>query len=159
MDAKEMLAAPDFLKAHAIGTGPFIHQEWSPKEKSVFVKNPNYFEKGLPFLDKVIAYVVDDPNVSRAGYQTNAYVDWAARDINEAEDMFKTSGSHAVYLQYHSAQGVNVTGFHFQMKNPKWQDIRVRRAFSLGVDRKGFADARYIGEGSGYSKPPIAWQV
>ncbi|MFN8638913.1 MAG: ABC transporter substrate-binding protein [Dehalococcoidia bacterium] len=158
MDAKEVLDNPDLLKDKAIGTGPFLQQEWTRKERSVFTKNPDYFEKGLPFLDHVIATVQEDAAVWRAGYLTNNFVEWSARDRDDADEMLKRGGD-SVMMKYTTAQGVNTSGFHFQMKNPKFQDIRVRRAISIAMDRKEFDLARYLGEGGGYSKGPIPWQV
>ncbi|MBM3139901.1 MAG: ABC transporter substrate-binding protein [Chloroflexi bacterium] len=158
MDAKEVLEKPDLLREKAIGTGPFIQQEWTKKERSVFVKHPDYFEKGFPFLDKIITAVQDDANVWRAGFVTGNFFDWGARDDLDAADMLK-SAKDVVYIKYTTAQGANTSGFHFQMRNPKWQDIRVRRAFSLGINRKEFDASRFNGDGGGYSKPPIAWQV
>jgi len=158
MDAREMLEDIDFLTEHAVGTGPFIQEEWTPKERSVFARNPEYFEEGLPFLDRVIAVVQNDTAVLSAGFTTNNFFDWGARDDADADQMLGRVDD-AVYMRYYGAQGANTSGFHFQMSNPKWQDERVRRAFSLAIDRVEFDAARFIGEGGGYSKTPIAWQV
>ncbi len=158
MDAKEVLDNPDMLKEKAIGTGPFVQQEWTRKERSVFTKHPEYFEKGYPFVDRVVATVQDDLAVWRAGFITDNFTDWSARDKDDAADMLKRGGD-LVQLTYTTAQGVNTSGFHFQMKNQKWQDPRVRRAFSLALDRVEYDLARFLGEGGGYSKGPIPWQV
>ena len=158
MDAQEIIADEDFLKEHAIGTGPFIQEEWSKKERGVFAKHPEYFEEGLPFLDRVIAAVQNDTASLRAGFQTDNFFDWGARDDDDAAAMMGQT-SDAVYTKYTTAQGSNVNGLHFQMDNPKFQDERVRRAFSVGFDRVEFDLARYVGDGGGYSKIPIAWQV
>jgi peptide/nickel transport system substrate-binding protein len=158
MDAKELVDAPDVLRQKAIGTGPFVQQEWTPKERSVFKRNPDYFENGYPFVDQIISVIQEDTAVWRAGFITNNFMEWSARDRDDAEEMMKRGGDLAM-LKYTTAQGVNTSGFHFQMKNPKFQDVRVRRAFSLAMDRKEFDLARYLGEGGGYSKGPIPWQV
>jgi peptide/nickel transport system substrate-binding protein len=158
MDAVEMVNAPDVMREKAIGTGPFIQQEWTRKERSIFTRNPEYWERGLPFLDRIIAAVQDDTAVLRAGFQTDNFFDWGARDQADAEDQL-AKVKDAVWMTYTSAQGVNTSGYHFQMKNPKWQDVRVRRAFSIAIDRKEWDAARYVGEGGGYSKGPIPWQV
>ena len=158
MDAQEIIADEDFLKEHAIGTGPFIQEEWAKKERSVFAKHPEYFEEGLPFLDKVIAIVQNDTASLRAGFQTDNFQSWTARDAEDAESMLNQVDD-AVYVKYERAQGTNTNGFHFQMTNPKFQDERVRRAFSMGFDRVEYDLARYVGEGGGYSTVPIAWQI
>ena len=157
MDAREIIASPDTLRQKAIGTGPFIQHEWTPKERSIFTKFPDYFEKGLPFVDQVITVVQDDTAVQRAGYITDNWFYWAPRDENDAVDMLQRGPADSVYHKAPSVVGTNTTGIHFQMKNPKFQDIRVRRAFSLAIDRKEWDAARFAGEGGGYSILPIPW--
>ena len=36
---------------HPTGTGPYVLKEWVPGKHVVLEKNPNYFKKGLPYLD------------------------------------------------------------------------------------------------------------
>jgi peptide/nickel transport system substrate-binding protein len=38
---------------HPIGTGPFILQSWVPNDHFTAVRNPNYWQKGLPYLNSV----------------------------------------------------------------------------------------------------------
>jgi len=46
-----------------IGTGPFILTEYLPSQRLVYKKNPNYWQKGLPYIDKIVKYIVQDINV------------------------------------------------------------------------------------------------
>src|SRR5437867_9999316 len=46
---------------HPTGTGPFIFKEWSPGERVVLEKNPQYFKPGLPYLDKLEVRIMKDP--------------------------------------------------------------------------------------------------
>ena len=63
-----------------MGTGSFIQKEWTKKQRSVFTKNPDYFESGLPYVDQVELYVQDDANALRAGSKTYNYFDYNAPD-------------------------------------------------------------------------------
>ena len=45
--AREVVEKHGDLQRHAIGTGPFIMQEYRRDQEAVFVKNPHYFKKGL----------------------------------------------------------------------------------------------------------------
>ncbi|MEZ4503886.1 MAG: ABC transporter substrate-binding protein [Dehalococcoidia bacterium] len=156
IDAREMLEDQDFLKEHAVGTGPFIQEEWTKKERSVFARNPEYFEAGLPYLDKVITPVQNDTAAQRAGYITDNFVYWSGRDEPDAESML-SQAKDSVYLKYESVVGANTEGFHFQMANPIFQDERIRRAFPLAIDWVEWDLARYAGEGGGYVRSPIPW--
>ena len=48
----KMLTDPQSAQ-HPIGTGPFILKEWVPGNHFIATKNPNYWQKGLPYLDSV----------------------------------------------------------------------------------------------------------
>src|SRR5437667_388809 len=50
----------DWLR-HPVGTGPFKFKEWLPGERVILEKNPNYFKKGLPYLDTLEYRVMKDP--------------------------------------------------------------------------------------------------
>jgi peptide/nickel transport system substrate-binding protein len=134
MDAREIIADSDLLKTKAIGTGPFLQHEWTPKERSVFKKNPDYFEKGLPFVDQVITNVQDDLAVQRAGFITDNWFNWAPRDEPDAQDMILRGPKDAVYHKSPSVVGTNTTGMHFQMKNPRFQDIGLRVELSFDIE-------------------------
>ena len=156
MDAKEMIEDIDFLTEHAVGTGPFIQETWVQKERSEFVKHPEYFETGLPYMDRVITVVQNDTAVQRAGFLTDNFFYWSAANDEEADQMLQQR-EEAVYLKYESVVGANTEGVHFQMANPKFADERVRRAFALGLDFQEWDLARNDGESNGGVRSPIPW--
>ncbi|MBA1272529.1 ABC transporter substrate-binding protein [Stutzerimonas azotifigens] len=53
----------DFGK-HPVGTGAFSLQDWKLGQRLVFKKNPDYFNKGLPYLDGITFEVGQDPSVA-----------------------------------------------------------------------------------------------
>ena len=67
--AREVVEKHGDLQRHAIGTGPFIMQEYRREQEAVFVKNPNYFKKGLPYLDEVRLQYVIDPTAATAAFR------------------------------------------------------------------------------------------
>ena len=67
--AREVVEKHGDLQRHAIGTGPFIMQEYRREQEAVFVKNPHYFKKGLPYLDEVRLQYVIDPSAATAAFR------------------------------------------------------------------------------------------
>jgi peptide/nickel transport system substrate-binding protein len=67
--AREVVEKYGDLQRHAIGTGPFIMQEYRRDQEAVFVRNPNYFKKGLPYLDEVRIQYVIDPAAATAAFR------------------------------------------------------------------------------------------
>lgn len=66
--AKEVVEKYGDLKMHAIGTGPFILKEYVKGSHFEFVKHPNYFKKGLPYLDGMNYKLIRDPNAGLSAY-------------------------------------------------------------------------------------------
>ena len=54
------------LKSHPIGTGPFQFAEWRRGDSISLVKNPNYHDKRLPYLNKVVFRFIPDPSAQLA---------------------------------------------------------------------------------------------
>ncbi|MGH7324999.1 MAG: ABC transporter substrate-binding protein [Candidatus Rokuibacteriota bacterium] len=148
----------DLKKPEAVvGTGPWMLDGYKPNVGLTFVRNPNYFVSGLPYIDRV-EMVVDEDNASRmSAFLAGKYdlgwefpgtinrVDWV-----QIKDRLAKSRPNLRVEEYPS----NVMT-HFSMRTDQkpFNDIRVRRAMSLALDRQGLIDA--IFEGVGVSNPPV----
>ena len=51
----------DWAMTHPVGTGPFMLKDYQPNTSVTYVKNPNYWQKGLPYLDGIEITMVPDP--------------------------------------------------------------------------------------------------
>ena len=158
---KELVDNETLRNEKAMGTGPFIQKEWTKKTRSVFVKNPDYFENGLPYVDAIELYVQDDLNASRAGFKTNDYFDYPAPDKKTLADTFAENSHDMVGQTAPVSAGINTNGWQYQMKNPIFKDERIRRAISLAFDRKDFDLANNGGDNQNpegpYSNSPMPW--
>src|SRR5438067_10492381 len=48
------------LNKAALGTGPFVLQDWKVEQQMVLTRHPQYFKKGLPYVDEVILRIIPD---------------------------------------------------------------------------------------------------
>ena len=55
-----------------VGTGPFTFTEWIQGEKITLKKNPNYWEKGKPYLDQLEFTIFTDPQAMISHFQAGA---------------------------------------------------------------------------------------
>src|SRR5262245_21410893 len=153
--AREMVEKYGDLKKPeaAVGTGPFILDQYEPNVRTVFRRNPDYFRSGLPWVDGVEWLVMEDESVQLASY-TSGQIDaagwhfWVVRQPDLATLRKRRPG--LVYQDY-----VNnvTTGIYMRTDKPPFNDVRVRRAISLAVDRQAIIDAIYI---KGEPTPAIA---
>ncbi len=122
--------------ADAIGTGPFLMESFIPDERMVLVRNPNYWQLGtdgkpLPYVDKVIV---------TAGWDDAARL--AALIGDEADLLRPRQGVIAALRRYPDKIHVRtlVTGWNtpivMRTDMPPFDDVRVRNAFKLVVDRE-----------------------
>lgn len=146
-------AAIDFKKV-TIGTGPFVLKEFQPKAKYVYVKNPSYWSNGLdgkplPYLDGFTQVIIPDEgsrlSALRAGQLdfTDLLVDNLAKELlksNPALVSEKFPGNFSVMTR------INV-------KEKPLDDVRVRQAMALALDRQAIANA--LGGGTGTVNGPV----
>jgi ABC-type transport system substrate-binding protein len=59
-----------WCKQHPVGTGPFILTSFEPDVSLKYVKNPNYWQKGLPYLDAVEFEIVADRNTAVSAFKS-----------------------------------------------------------------------------------------
>ncbi len=163
---RELVDDEELRQTVAIGTGPFVQEEWIQKEKSVLSANPNYWEKdalgnALPYLDGIELYVQSDLNAQQAGVLTNNYGHMAAGTDDQVAQMADQSDT-VVVGRSPVSRGANVNGFQFQMTNPTYQDERIRRAWSLAFDPNEFDLARG-GDNQNpdgpYANAPMPWPL
>jgi peptide/nickel transport system substrate-binding protein len=140
-----------------IGTGPWMLDSYRPNVGYTLVRNPSYFVSGLPYIERVEAFV-DEDNASRmAAFISGKYdlgwefpgtinrVDWV-----QMTDPLKQRRPKLKTAEFPS----NVmTHLYFRNDKPPFNDVRVRRALSLAIDRKGIIDA--VAEGVGVLNPAV----
>ena len=138
----------DFKAAESlIGLGPFVLEKYEPGVKAVFARNPGYYQKGLPYLDRVEWLFLKDRgsqlSLFRAGQADIPFYD--ARIPRPDVASFKKSNPTypIVYWDW-------LANRTLAMRTDKapFNDVRVRRAFSLAIDRKKWVQ-QYL-EGQGY---------
>ena len=124
------------------GTGPFKYQSFTPGQQSTFVRNPHYWQSGLPYVDKlVITDYADETSQSNAlaGGQTDIINNLTAASIPGVE-----SGGNKVLI----ANGGGFNPFTMRVDAAPFNDVRVRQAFRLIVDRPQMLNHVFGGHGT-----------
>jgi peptide/nickel transport system substrate-binding protein len=127
----------DLKKAEAaIGTGPFLLDRYEPNVKAVFTRNPAYFRPGEPWVDRVEWLVLDDDSTRLAMYRTGQLDLMVVRQ--EDVEGLKKSHPHCRYQDYLASNAWNLW---MRVDQAPFNDVRVRRAVSLAIDRQELIDA------------------
>ncbi len=137
----------DFNRPEAmIGSGPFMVKSYQKGVQIVFERNPDYYVKGLPYLDGVVIEITPDASARlsllRAGKVEMGHM-WGFLSAEEAKSV-KQSNPEMVSMPV-----TNLASSHmyFRTDQPPFNDVRVRRAISLAIDRKAWSDTILDGEG------------
>jgi ABC-type transport system substrate-binding protein len=128
------------LKTQQSGVGPFILTSFVPNEAIRLKKNPNYWQKGLPYLDEIIIRIVNDPN-TRATMLAAGDADVALQLSSPDVQRFKNAQGFRVL----EGQGSQQYYIVMNSRRPGLDDKRVRQAFNYAVDKEGIVQKVYLG--------------
>jgi peptide/nickel transport system substrate-binding protein len=127
----------DWERTHCVGTGPFILQEYKRDDYLNYVKNPDYWQTGKPFLDGLEIRIIPDSMVAQtltlageADYLI--FVPW------NSSGQLAQAGFKLV-----TGWPGNVISIFPNTSNPKskWNDIRLRQALDYALDKSALIKA------------------
>jgi len=159
-DRPGMMASPTAIEEHGaefglnpVGTGPFRFVEWRQGDRLVVEKNPDYWQEGKPYLDKItIRYITDVQTVVNAmrAHEADVALKFASSEV-------ETLNADGVEIEVHPS--LSTTLCYFNYSRPPFDDVRVRRAVSFAIDREAInqALAYSLGEPASSVFPPGYW--
>jgi peptide/nickel transport system substrate-binding protein len=157
VDASNIKIIPkDFDEAKPVGTGPFQFMEWVRNQRVRLKKNPEYFVKGQPYLDELVFLPTPDENQKIVLLQTGQ-VDFT--DTIPLPRVKEVSAGGKIVV-YPIPVGVAPSAYFMPLKTdrPPLDNIRVRQAMNLAIDRKALLDVTFgVGTIKSNVVPPKHW--
>ncbi len=116
------------------GTGPWkMEGGFTPRERAELTANKDYWDKArVPKLDKLVLVPLPEPN-TRVAALRSGQVDWIEAPAPDSVKSLKDAGFSIVTNSYPH----NWTWHLSRVEGSPWNDIRVRKAANLAVDREG----------------------
>ena len=135
---------PASYRTGCVGTGPFKLKEWRKGEFVDYVKNPDYFVKGRPYLDG-LRYVVIVERGTRTAAMQAGQLDMAmpGRD-DEGDDGAAQEGRCPRWCSTPVAASVS-DNIIMNVKKPPFDNPKVRLAVSYAIDRRALIQASHQG--------------
>jgi peptide/nickel transport system substrate-binding protein len=130
----------EFNSVRPIGTGPFKLKEWKRGEYFVLEANMDFYD-GRPRLDQVIYKFLPDPNVRLV-------------QLKKGEvDVAEITPRQVAAIKPDDDVGLEVVDtadyrvMMFNLRDPLFQDVRVRQAIQYATDRKALVQGALLGYG------------
>jgi peptide/nickel transport system substrate-binding protein len=132
-------------KDHPIGTGPFKFVHYDTSQGVVDLEaNPDYFQ-GAPKISSLRVRVISDTNALQAELQSGR-VDISPLPTSLLPDSIKQLGENP-NLKVHQFTGSNLVLLTFNTSSAPMNDVRVRQAICLALNREQMINALLLGQG------------
>ena len=147
LEGQDVKSAP--LANKPVGTGPFKFVEWKKGQYIRLDKNENYWQEGLPYLDRIVGRFIPDASTRTAAMENgevlyaayNAVPNIDAVRLKERDDIDVTTDGYSM---------INPMALiEFNTKEGPFVDPAIRRAISTAIDRRFMIDTIFFG----YGKP------
>ncbi|MDR2499698.1 MAG: ABC transporter substrate-binding protein, partial [Treponema sp.] len=131
-----------------IGTGPFRIARYTPQQSLVMEKNPRYWQRGLPKLDRVtLVFLANSEALIPALHGGNIDAATVTGSIVEQLD------PEGFDIIHHYSNAVQLLALNNAA--PPLNDVRVRRALSYAVDVPQIIETAFYGRGEPSGSPLI----
>ncbi len=147
---------PASYRTGCVGTGPFKLKEWRKGEFVEYVKNPDYFVKGRPYLDGLKYIVIAERGTRTAALQSGAVdVAFPGETSKTISEQLKKAVPRLVVTQMSENVNNNII---MNIKKPPFDNVKIRLAVSHAIDRRALVQAVYQGGGVvGAAMAPKPW--
>jgi len=139
------------LSQNAYGSGPFMLEEFLGNERIVLKRNPDFWIPDRPFLDGMTYVVITDNASLLAAFKNGQHDVSGAILVKEDFDEFEADASISVA----KAPSLFYPVVHLNVRREPYDDIRVREALNISINRDLIIQLAMSGEGQ-YSGP-IQW--
>ena len=128
--------------AVTVGTGPFEFSSWSFNHQLVLTRNEDYW-KGASGLPGVVIKIIPDTETQSMMFESGELdildLDYAADSVDRFTETYPD--------QIVQGPRVGIVYFTMNFNKEPFQDVRVRKAVQMSIDRQAILDALYGGRG------------
>ncbi|MBR0750976.1 ABC transporter substrate-binding protein [Bradyrhizobium jicamae] len=141
----------DLIKG-GVGTGPFMLDDFRPNSLIRLKRNPHYYEPGLPYLDGLDFRIIPDEGSRMAALRAGTVqMTWLSRPDSAAQ-----MGDVPDIVAPEPEAFSRLLLLEFDQRKPPFNDVRVRRAFSLALNRELIVKVVWRGKaGLAAALPPM----
>lgn len=157
---KHVIEREGDMRKAVVGTGPFKYAEYTPGVSHKLVKNPNYWNKGTPYLDGLTYHIIVDETSQIAAFRTKR-LQVIPRWPPVSPAGVRVLQSLGDQVKLHRNGDFLVLPLFINPSVGVWKDPRVRQALNLAVDRQEANNQLAAGRGfiGGLMPPYGEWAI
>ncbi len=143
------------LGTNPVGTGPFVFKEWDPGNRLVVERNPDYWEAGKPYLDRIVFLQTSNTAVGVPRLLTRELDFVAALTPVDIRPLEGRPG-----IQLSRSPGNRWMALQIRMDKPPFDNLKLRQAMAHAIDRKRITDIVMSGKADiaeGPTPPGLWW--
>ncbi|GBU15640.1 ABC transporter substrate-binding protein [Polaromonas sp.] len=138
-----------------IGTGPFKFKEWKKGSQIVLTRNPDYWQKGKPYLDEIVFRVIPDATARAAAFEKGNVQVLRGGDVDNI-DIKRIKAMPNVEMTTKGWEMYSPLAFMvMNQRKPPFNNINVRQAVMHAINRKFVVDNIFFSLGK-VATGPIA---
>ena len=132
-DGKDLQTNP--ANSAPVGTGPFKFAEWRKGSHIVLERNPDYWDKPKPYLDRIVIRIVPDAG-GRAAAMESKEADLVGMSVIPLNDVRRLASLPHLAVETRGYEYLAIVSYlTFNLDRGPFKDARVRRAVAHAVDR------------------------
>lgn len=136
--------SPADMRRAPIGTGPFKFVEYKPNQSIKVTRNPNYWKPGRPYLDGIEYTIIANRSTAILSFVSGKFdmtfpFEITVPLINDVKAQMPTAQC--------DISPMNVAANLLMNPVPPFDNLEIRRAVAMAIDRKAFVDIMTQGQG------------
>jgi peptide/nickel transport system substrate-binding protein len=130
------------------GSGPFMFKSFQEGVVTEWVRNPNYWKEGMPFLDGIQMFLIEDSARVIASFAAGQVLMPNFGDTGlGVRDLLAADKEWGDQVRLHWLGDTNLDVFIVNFEVPPFDDPKVRSALYIGMDRLAHIDTLLVGRG------------
>ena len=121
-------------------SGPYMHKEWQPKQKTILARNPDW-HGGKAAFDEIHILPVDDENSAQIAFESGD-IDYTRVSLGSVGNLKASPPANSIVEDYPSLYYVWVG---MNVENEQMKNINLRKAIQHAIDVPSIMQASYFG--------------
>ena len=145
----------DNLAQSPVGTGPFVIKSWTPGQQIVVERNPDYWEPGKPYLDRVVFMLISNAALGIPRLITREVDFVGALTPVDIRPLEKQSG-----IALSQSPGSRWLALQMRVDRVPYDNPKLRQAMAHAIDRQRMVDIVMNGKATiaeGFTPPGMWW--